>query len=108
MAIDVFDETVVSLKEAIERLPKTSRNKKLHTSTMYRWIQRGLRSRDGMVIRLEIVKVGGNTRTSLEALQRFFDRLSGDVEVETPPTLTRRQRLKQIEAAERELERAGI
>lgn len=108
MAIDVFNETVVSFREATKRLPKTSRNKNIHISTLHRWVHRGLQSRDGKVIRLEFVKMGGKICTSLEALQRFFDRLAGDVEVETPAPITRRQRLKQIEQAERELDRAGI
>jgi hypothetical protein len=46
--------------------------------------------------------------TSKEALQRFFDRLSGNQQVVTPPTITSRQRLRQIQRAEEELRRAGI
>jgi hypothetical protein len=108
MAIDVFIEKVVTLREAIALLPKTPRNKKLHVSTLYRWFLAGLRSKDGMVVRLEVVKIGGTTCTSQEALQRFFDRLSGNNSVVTPPTLTQRQRLRQIKQAEEELRRAGI
>ena len=108
MAIDVFSERVVSLKEAIALLPKSPRNKRLHVSTIYRWSLGGLRSKDGMVIRLEVVKIGGTTCTSQEALQRFFDRLSGDSAVVTPASFTARQRLRQIEKAEKELRRAGI
>lgn len=108
MAIDVFSEKIVSLKEAIRLLPKSPRNKRLHVSTLYRWTLGGLRSKDGMIVRLESVKIGGTTCTSQEALQRFFDRLSGDERVVIPPTLTRRQRLRQIELAEEELRRAGI
>lgn len=108
MAIDVFQETVLTLAEAAKRLPKTRPGRKLHVSTLYRWIMGGCKSRDGMIVRLETVKIGGTTCTSIEALQRFFDRLSGDVTVVTPPTLTRRQRLRQIKAAEKELERHGI
>jgi len=108
MAIDVFSEKVIGLKEAIRLLPKTSRNNNLHYSTMFRWILRGLRAKDGVVVRLESVKIGGRLCTSKEALQRFFDRLSGDQQVVTPPTFTRRQRLRQIQRAEEELRRAGF
>ena len=108
MAIDVFSERVISLKEATGLLPKSPRNKKLHASTIYRWSLGGLRSKDGMVVRLEVVKVGGTTCTSQEALQRFFDRLSGNSTVVTPPAFTERQRLRRIEKAEEELRRAGI
>ena len=108
MAIDVFAEKVLSLKEAISLLPKSPRNKTLNICTMYRWILRGLRSKDGMVVRLEVIKIGGTTCTSQEALQRFFDRLPGNQSVVTPPTQTQRQRLRRIKQAEEELRRAGI
>ena len=75
---------------------------------MFRWILRGLRAKDGFVVRLEAVKIGGRLCTSQEALQRFFDRLSGNQLVVTLPTITSRQRLRQIKAAEEELRRAGI
>jgi hypothetical protein len=91
MAIDVFSEKVMRLSEAVRLLPKTSASKRLHVRTLYRWIQRGLRSNDGMVVRLEAVKVGGLNCTSQEALQRFFDRLTGNTTVVTPPSLTSRQ-----------------
>jgi len=108
MAIDVFQESVLSFVEVTKRLPRTAHNKKLHVSTLHRWVQRGLRSRDGQIVRLEMVKVGGRACTSEEALQRFFDRLTGDQSIVTPPTITRRQRLREIERAEEELRRHGI
>jgi hypothetical protein len=108
MAIDVFSEKVISLSEATRLLPKSPRNKKLHVSTLYRWMLGGLRSKDGMIVRLEMIKIGGTACTSQEALQRFFDRLSGNTAVVTPPPITRRQRLRQIKQAEEELRRAGI
>jgi len=89
-------------------LPKTARNKKIHICTLYRWIVGGLRSKDGMIVRLESVKVGGNACTSQEALTRFFERLSGNKAVVTPPTSFGRKRLKQIERAEKELDRLGL
>lgn len=108
MAIDVFAERVITLKEAIALLPKSPRNKKLNISTIYRWTLGGIRSKDGMRVRLEVVKIGGTACTSQEALQRFFDRLSGDPTVVTPPTQTARQRLRQVRQAEEELRRAGF
>ena len=108
MAINVVSEKIIGLKEAIRLLPKTNDTKTLHVSTMFRWILRGLRAKDGFVVRLESVKIGGRICTSQEALQRFFDRLSGNLHEVTPPTVTSRQRLRQIKAAEEELRRAGI
>ena len=108
MAIDVFQESMLSFAEVTKRLPRSFRGKKLHVSTLYRWVQGGLRSRDGQIVHLEMVKIGGQSCTSEEALQRFFDRLTGDQKVVTPPTITQRQRLQQIRRAEERLRQAGI
>lgn len=108
MAIDVFKEEVLSLTQATQRLPKVTRGKKLHVSTLWRWTIGGKRCPDGSIARLETVKIGGTTCTSIEALQRFFDRLTGDRAVVTPPTFTERQRQKRIEEAERFLKEHGI
>ena len=40
--------------------------------TLYRWSAKGIRG-----VRLETIRVGGSLCTSVQALQRFFDRLSG-------------------------------
>ena len=105
MAIDVFQEAVISFEEATKRLPKGRHGKKLHVSVLYRWVNGGLRSKDGQIVRLEMVKIGGRAHTSQEALQRFFDRLTGDQSIVTPPTLTSRQRRREIERAVEELKR---
>ncbi len=108
MSIDVFQETVFSFAEAIRKLPNGCQNKRLHVSVLYRWVNAGLRSKDGQIVRLEMVKIGGRAYTSQEALQRFFDRLTGDQSIVTPPPITSRQRLRQIEQAEERLRRKGI
>lgn len=108
MAIDVFGEQVVSLSEACKQLPKRGSGKRPNVSVLYRWAQGGLRSNDGLVVRLETIQVGGCKCTSLEALQRFFDRLTGDVATVYPPRATTRQRMAQIRRAEEELRKAGI
>ena len=58
-------------------------------------------------VRLETVKIGGIRYTSHEAIARFISRCSGD-DVPAPKAVTTRARKKQIAAAERELEAAGI
>ncbi|MEQ8763208.1 MAG: DUF1580 domain-containing protein [Planctomycetota bacterium] len=45
--------------------------KRPHLATVYRWTTRGLQ---GIV--LESVQIGGKRYTSLEAIQRFIERLS--------------------------------
>ena len=79
--IDIF-ETVLSLAQAARRLPRlrgaVATGKGTHPVTLWRWAKRGLNGPDGEKVRLEIVRVGGTNCTSLEALQRFLDRLQGN------------------------------
>ena len=98
--IDISTETVVSPAEAARRLPTRRAGKRPNIATLYRWMQTGCRG-----IRLEYILVGGTRCTSLEALQRFFDRLTEAAETAAPvpaPALTK-TRQRQIEAAERRL-----
>lgn len=107
MAIDMFKEEVISFAEAARRLPRRRAGRKPHVSVLYRWAKDGLRSQDGMEVRLETIQVGGTKCTSLEALQRFFDRLTGDTTIVYPPRQTIRQREAAIRRAEERLEAAG-
>lgn len=70
--IDIQAETVLSFAEATDHLPRRRGRRKPHVTTLYRWAQRGCRG-----VKLETIQVGGTKCTSLEALQRFFDRLAG-------------------------------
>lgn len=70
--IDLKEEFVLSLVEAAKKLPRRRAGKKPHVATLYRWASHGLKG-----IRLETIQVGGTMCTSLEALQRFFERLAG-------------------------------
>jgi hypothetical protein len=64
--IDPQTETLIPLKQVSDFLPSRVRGKRLQPSTLYRWI---LRSRNP----LEVVKIGGGTFTSVEALARFME-----------------------------------
>ncbi len=108
MAIDVFNENVLSLPQAAKRLPRVRNGKPPHVSTLYRWITAGKKCPDGLVARLECVKIGGTTCTSIEALQRYFDRITGEREVVLPRRFTSRERLRQIRKAEEELDKLGF
>ncbi len=97
--IEISSETLIPIREAPRHLPPRPNGKRVHISACYRWISRGVRG-----IILESIRIGGTTYTSIEALQRFADRLS-----ERDPTLpssahsTTRTRQKQIDAAEQRL-----
>jgi Protein of unknown function (DUF1580) len=70
--IDSTTETLISLTEAAKTVPRRRRGRKTHLSTIYRWATIGVR---GIV--LETLQCGGSRVTSREALQRFYERLSG-------------------------------
>ena len=103
--IDIATETVLSLNDAVSRLPRRRRGSRPHVATLYRWAQSGLRG-----VKLETIQIGGTCCTSREALQRFFDALTrserdAKLNPRTPPD---RERDRRIENAEAECERAGI
>jgi hypothetical protein len=83
MAIDPLNETLRSFAEAAKRLPTLRGGKPVNPSTVWRWTTRGVRARNGVLVRLESLKVGGTGCTSDQALQRFFHALSAD-DLSTP------------------------
>lgn len=103
--IDSRVESVLSLTEAAKRLPHRRGGKRPHVSCLYRWSTSGCR---GVV--LETIQVGGTRCTSVEALQRFFDRLSIPTR-QTKPVLSRpsvRDVRAASERAARQLEALGV
>jgi hypothetical protein len=80
--IDLATERVVTLRRAARLLPRRRCGRRAHASTLYRWSSRGVRADDGMraddgtVVVLETIRVGRTLCTSVEALQRFCDRLT--------------------------------
>lgn len=64
--IEINQETLIPLAEVPRRLPPRPSGRMIHISAVYRWVQRGVRG-----VRLEAIRVGGTTYTSIEALQRF-------------------------------------
>ncbi len=100
----VSAEKVLLFGEAIKRLPKGKYGKPIHTNTIWRWATKGLKGPNSEVVRLECGKIGGRNCTTEEALQRFFDRLKGEI-VETPIPSAQVKRAKQ---AEEELKKLGF
>ena len=98
--IDTLTETVVALAEAPDHCPRR-RGKKLHVATLYRWKDEGL----------ETLLVGGLRCTSLQALQRFFERRTAERDGATPTgatiARTSARRMAESERAARQLERMG-
>lgn len=71
--IDPVTETLVPLCKAAKLLPSSRKSEGQHVSTLHRWARKGLRG-----VRLEVIRIGGTTCTSHEALGRFFSALSPD------------------------------
>jgi hypothetical protein len=105
--IDVANESLLSLAQAAATLPPGRGGKKVHLSTILRWILDGVRRPTGRV-QLEAIRVGGRWLTSKEALQRFAERLTPDCSqpVQWPRTPAARRRAS--DRAAKELEKAGI
>src|SRR5436309_595292 len=95
--IDPFAEDMLTLSEATRLVPGHP-----HVSTLWRWVNRGIRGR-----KLETICVGGVRRTSKQALVRFFDGITAAASGE-PAILTSRQRDRAYREAKRELDRAGL
>ncbi len=99
MAIDVFEENLLTFGEVTKILPRRKAGKKAHTSTIYRWATRGLRG-----ICLETVQIGGSLCTSKEALQRFFDNLHAVLHANHPAKQIQKQEKAIIDAERRLIE----
>jgi hypothetical protein len=100
--IDITQEMLIPLREAPRRLPPRPNGKRVHISACYRWITRGVRG-----VRLEAIRIGGSTYTSLEALQRFADYIGAPGARQTAPQPTAtRTRQRQIDQASKRLREA--
>lgn len=93
--IDIRVEEVMPLAKAAGFVGRL-KGKKVHTSTLYRWVKVGRKG-----CRLEGISVGGTICTSVEALQRFFEELTRLELPEVPgmvsATAARRGRIDEVE-----------
>lgn len=64
--IDVKKETILTLKDVVRELPELD-GKKMHPSTVWRWMSVGVQGRV-----LDSVRIGRRICTSREALHRFM------------------------------------
>ena len=95
--IDLATETVVTLTDAPRHLPSRRRGRKPHSSTLFRWAKYGVKAADGAVIKLETIRVGGSTCTSVQSLQRFCEALTARTAPEPKSVRTPSARRKAIE-----------
>lgn len=105
MPIDLMREKPLSLTEATKAAP-TLDGKRLHPSTVWRWIRDGIRG-----VHLEHCEVGRRVATSREALTRFFNALAQDDRKSRSRTGRRRPKHRRERANQRAkavLHKAGI
>jgi hypothetical protein len=110
---DLTTERPIGLREAAKIPPSFRQDTPTHISTVLRWITKGVKLANGEVVRLEGARLGGRWTTTIEAVERFMQRLTtgalGDVpSANTPPARTTRQRRRELERVDRELDAAGL
>lgn len=97
--IDVENETLISLKEAIPLFPGC---KKLSMPTVYRWFQHGIRG-----VKLETVMIGRHRFTSREAITRFIVAQNATAEETDASSASPSQREAMAKSAQVALQKAG-
>jgi Protein of unknown function (DUF1580) len=111
--IDLVNEQRIGLREGTKFYPSFREGRPTHISTLVRHITKGIRLANGNVVRLEGARLGGRWITSVEAVQRFMERLTagalGDASSDSIlPISTTKQRRRQLDRADRALDRAKI
>jgi hypothetical protein len=107
--IDLTSESTLSLSEAAKLLPPRRRGARPTSSCILRWILDGAKSPSGDRVHLEAVRLPSGWITSREALQRFVERLTPQLDGNHgPPPRSPSKRQRASERAAQELERLGI
>jgi hypothetical protein len=101
--VDIASEKLLTLANAALLRPLRRDGKATHVSTVHRWITTGIRG-----VKLEAVRIGGTWFTSIQAVQRFADRLTelGSQDRSPPTDTSARQR--HLEVLDEELRRLGL
>jgi hypothetical protein len=114
-ASQVIDEVLagdaLSLAEAARLVPAYRAGKPTHAATVWRWAAKGIRLRDGQLVRLETCRIGGRQMTSRGALSRFISAQTPSTDTDprrmpAPPTQAKLNRV--ATRASKELDRIGI
>ncbi len=95
--IDIGKEELIPVRDLPGRFPPRPNKNRIHLSSFYRWITRGVRG--GIV--LESIKLGGTTYVSAQALERFAERLSAATNQTPRKADTPRTRRREIDRAAR-------
>ncbi len=74
--IRLASEHVISIGRSPPHFPRRRGGKRPHVATIFRWVETGVGADDGTVVVLETIRVGRTLCTSVEAIQRFCERLT--------------------------------
>jgi hypothetical protein len=85
------------------RLVPPARGGATAPSTIWRWATHGVRSPDGITVRLRTTRIGGRPMVSRKALEEFVAALNTPAGAPQAPRAA-----KHAETVERELDRLGI
>lgn len=107
----ILDEQKIDLHQTTRLLG--AHGKPTHLSTAVRAITKGIKLPSGERVFLEALRLGGRWITSREAVERFTTRLTmaalGDASrADTPAIRTTKQRRRELDRVERELNGAGF
>jgi Protein of unknown function (DUF1580) len=106
--IDLSAEQIITFAQAAETLSKKGHT--VNPSTVWRWASRGIRTKDGTLVKLDAARLGGRWITSAQAIQKFSNALTGTTTPAADSRATRtpgRRRLASERAAKR-LAASGI
>src|SRR5262245_10192582 len=112
MLLDTTTETLLPLAEVIRHrlIPPARNGRRLHFSTLMRWMLRGASGPDGERVRPRAARLGGRHRRGAEAIQSVAAACTpGHEDLPDPtPTRTPSRRRRAAERAEQALREAGI
>jgi hypothetical protein len=98
---------------SIPWLPRRRGHSRPHVSTIWRWVLKGLRARDGALVKLRAMRCGGTLCTSESWVREFFEELTSHDPALLAPTPTAvvrtpTQRQRASERAAEALRQLGI
>jgi hypothetical protein len=105
--INIQTERVYALADLPRRLPRRRGGKRIHVSTLFRWAKTGLRARDGRVVHLAVLRIGGTLCSTVEAIQRFAEELTCSSESGSAIRAGTQKSMRDART-ERELKRRGL
>lgn len=98
--INIANEELITLEQAAAFCPRRRNNQRPHSQTLMRWARDGLQG-----VRLEVLRVGDTTCTTVAAMQRFFEALTEAADLK-PVRSPRKAEINQ--EIERELDAIGV